>query len=252
MKTVVSFFALVGFALMAQQESTRQLWNEEFMKQRPASKAKPAANPQQPDKRSTLVGVTLWRLRAPSPKDSGGTRLLVLDKTGAASGQQTLERIESGTQLAEGDKVRLVVEASRAGYLYVIDRERYQNGSMSDAYLIYPNSQTRPGDNALAAGRIIEIPDQRDTPNHFIIQARGKDRVGEVLTLIISAEPLEGLKAGQDPLRLDPAVYADWEKKWTAPAEKSEMEGGAGKTWTEKEKAAGADHNTVLTQDDPL
>ena len=86
MKTVVSFFALVGFALMAQQESTRQLWNEEFMKQRPASKAKPAANPQQPDKRSTLVGVTLWRLRAPSPKDSGGTRLLVLDKTGAASG----------------------------------------------------------------------------------------------------------------------------------------------------------------------
>ncbi|HXB73214.1 MAG TPA: DUF4384 domain-containing protein [Candidatus Acidoferrales bacterium] len=250
-------------AALAQEESVRQLWNTEFLQKRPA--AKTAVEPNRISYRrvadavkpetagapglGTMLGVTLWRLRLAKPADAPGTRLLVIEPAGDKR-DMIPERVEANTELAEGDHVRLTVEVPHTGYLYVIDREQYHDGAMSAPFLIYPNRLTRPGDNAVAPGRLIEIPDQRDNPNHFTVKPSHPGQRAEVLSLLVMPEPWSGLKIGNDPLKLDAAVYADLEKKWTVQAERFELNDGAGKAWTDTEKRAGADGKTKLTQDD--
>jgi hypothetical protein len=76
------------------------------------------------------VGVTFWRFRRSTAADK--TKELVEDEDGAV--EWTLERIEEGTPLATGQRVRLSIESlSRAGYLYVIDREQYADPDFPDA-----------------------------------------------------------------------------------------------------------------------
>ena len=55
----------------------------------------------------------------------------------AASGELTAERIDTGAPLALGDRVRLTIESPNGGFLYVIDREVYDDGTTSDPYLIF-------------------------------------------------------------------------------------------------------------------
>jgi len=50
----------------------------------------------------------------------------------SASKQWTPERISPDTKLAQGDKLRISVEGARKGYLYVIDREQYADGSLGE------------------------------------------------------------------------------------------------------------------------
>jgi hypothetical protein len=249
-------------AAVAQTMASRQLWNTEFLKNRPAGKqASPPARvnyrPVGPVKPSsapagsqTMLGVTLWRLRVPQPKETAGARLLVIEKTGE---QRDLipERVEANTELSEGDHVRLTVEVPGNGYLYVIDREQFSDGTTGAPYLIYPNQLTRPGDNAVSAGRLIEIPDRRDEPNCFTVRASRPGQTAELLSLVVTPEPLTGLKIGNEPLLVD-KLYAEWEKKWGVQAQRFELDGSAGKAWTEKEKQAGGAAGATLTQDDEL
>jgi hypothetical protein len=173
-------------------------------------------------------------------------------ESGDQSREQTAERVDSDTPLKNGDHVRLTVEVPATGYLYMIDRERYSDGTMSDPYLIYPNLQTRQGDNVVAPGRLLEIPDRRDRPNAFTIRPSRPDQNAEVLSLLVSPVALPNLKIGDTPLKLDAALYAGWEKQWAVKADRFEMEGGAGKTITEKENKVGGDHGAKVTQDDAM
>lgn len=199
---------------------------------------------------ATLLGVTLWRLRPAKPEDRGA-RLLVLeqDKTSA---ELLPERAETGVLVSEGEKVRLTVESPQPGYLYVIDRESYSDGTFSDAYLIYPNRQTRPGDNALAPGRLIEIPDQRDPVNAFTMRSSRVTQVAEVLSMLVTPAPLAGVQiANADTgTKIDAATYRDWESKWSVMPEQHDLEGGAGSAWTDREKQAGIDHSSLLSRSD--
>ena len=69
----------------------------------------------------------------------------------------TPERIEADTPLKVSERVRITVESPRAGYLYVVDREQYADGSLGDAYLIFPTTRTRDGDNKVRPGKLIDI-----------------------------------------------------------------------------------------------
>jgi hypothetical protein len=73
--------------------------------------------------------------------------------------------------------------------------------------------------------------------------------VGSLLTGNTICGPRYGSEAL--PPKLDPALYAGWEKKWAVKAERFELEGGTGKVVTEKENKTGADNSAKLTQDDP-
>jgi hypothetical protein len=270
--TVAGGFLLPWFlaAQGAEEEGIRQLWNTQFLQKRPEGTAKKAAPKNisykpvasaavapkpvaQAGIIDTLLGVTLWRLRPPRPADDPNSRLLILEDQNAGSQAELVpERVDVETPLLRGDRVRLTVEVPRTGYLYVIDREQYVDGTTSAPYLIYPNFRTRTGDNAVAAGRVIEIPDQRDTPNHFTIRPSRPDQVSEVLTMLITPEPLTGIDTRQRTVKLAEEQFKDWEKKYGVQAERFELSGGAGGAYSGAEKKAGAGGQARLTQDDPM
>ena len=197
-----------------------------------------------------ILGVTLWRLRQAESADSKGARLL--EQKSGKSVEWTAERIEAGTPLNEGDHVRISIESPTSGYLYVIDRERYSDGSSGDAYAIFPTTRTRGGDNAVAAGRVIEFPAQEDNPPYFTLSRSRKEHLGEELILIVSPRPLAEIPASSTPIKLPAGLLAEWEKQWGGKAEQFELEGGAGRQYTTQEKAAGTDGARMLTQTDPL
>lgn len=211
------------------------------------AKTKPAAAPEVRE-----VGVTLWRLRPAKATDTGpGFQVL-------QAGQMvvmTPERIAGTAPVALGEHVRLSIESPRDGYLYVINREQYADGNTGAPALIFPTTRIRGGDNRVSAGRLVDIPDASDPQPYFTLtsnQKAGQPRnVGELITILITPRPLEGITAGRSPIALDPAQVAKWETDWEAEvSEVLEMNGGAGRVWTREEKQAG-EATRSLTQADP-
>ncbi len=244
----------------AQDDRSRQIIPEEFTKARPPKSGTPTAGRSKyqaasakkaADAKSSnyqQLGLTLWRLR-PTNRTDTGARIIVQE--GEESVEWTPERVAADTPLKMGERIRFSFEAPQAGYLYVIDRERYADGSVGEPYLIFPTTRTRGGDNKVAPGHIIEIPAQEDRPNFFTLKQTRPDQIGELVTVIVSAQPLADLTISNKMLQLAPALVARWEQQWGAQAEKFEMTGGAGRVWSKAEQEAGADASRQLTQDDP-
>ncbi len=261
---IVLVLCLAGpYAAKAQDEDdSKAIKAEQFMKERPASPkkapstAKYKAGPKSPNANATpppgttfvQVGVTFWRFRRSTAADK--TKELVEEDEGGPA-EWTLERIEEGTPLLPGQRVRLSIESlSRAGYLYVIDREQYADGSLGDPVLIFPTQKSRDT-NQVKAGRLIYIPSA--TGKFRIKPSEGpKVHVGEVVTILVSSQPLiDPEQLGAKALKLPREQVESWEKQWGTKVTKFEMAGGAGQTMTEKEQAAGANSSPQLTQDDP-
>jgi len=258
-------FAICLFSFM-QDQGMRDITAEEFVKSRPARSTAPSAPARRvrykpattrpaastaahkPGMSNALqLGLTIWRLR-PSSMAQTGARIIVHHD--GETEEWTPERIESNTPLRMGERIRFSFESPQTGYLYVIDREQY-GGSMSDPQLIFPTTRTREGDNRVEPGKIIEIPAQNDRPNYFTLRRTRLDLTGELLTVIVTPQPIEGITIGDKPLALSSQQVAQWENQWGALTEKFEMAGGSGKTWTKAEQEAGANGTRQLTQDDP-
>ena len=274
-----SVFFLINCALASpaqtpnnqEPESSRQIVLDRFNKARPTADVKAGVDassttavkppvyrrsgPARVARRGTRppatedIGVTVWRLR-PSRANDEGARVLVLD--GLKQAQYTPERIEASTPLNIGDRVRITVESPRPGFLYIIDREQYADGSFGEPMLIFPTLRTRGGDNRVAPGRLIDIPAQEDQYSYFTAQPAGsrRDQTAEVLSVILSPQQLP-LTVGDQPLRLSPAQVAEWDKSWGGAAEILELIDGVGRIWTNEEKAASAANGRQLTQAGP-
>ncbi len=282
---------LIGAATVnAQDEDSRRLWDGAFLKKRaeaktpapparkttayrratpkktttqnPASQNPASQNPttqnsaaqnsatkNQPDIKADgeLVGLTIWRLRASRTTDSQELRLLLEDESNKET-EWTPERVEADTVFAAGDRVRLGIESPRDGYLYVIDREQYTDGTFSDPYLIFPSLRNRDGANSVAAGKLIELPERAA----FRLKPMRADYAGEVLTVLVTSEPLTDVKPESGPVKLDSKTVAQWESQWAGAVERFELIGGAGKPYTKAEKEAGQDGARILTQEDAM
>jgi hypothetical protein len=252
-------FAAAVTANSQDEETTRKLWDTAFINS-PSKKP----SPRKPTKRSyrvatpnvptegvngeTVVGVTLWRLRHATSTDSG-ERLIVHEDAGSA--EWLPERISPNTRLDQGDRLRISVEAARTGYLYVIDREQYADGSLSEPYMIFPTTRTLGGNNQVTVGKIIELPAQDDRPPYFTVKRSRSDQVAEVLSVLISPAPLEGIEITDKAQKLSDAQVSKWEKSWGAQVGLLELEAGAGKAWSKEEKEAGSGAARVLKPDAP-
>ncbi|MGH9881339.1 MAG: DUF4384 domain-containing protein, partial [Pyrinomonadaceae bacterium] len=256
--SVASFLAAV--AQQAQEEeATRHLWDTAFINQgnkratarKPAKRNYRVVTPQVPVmgvSADSVIGVTVWRLR-PSRSADTGERIITHD--GADSVAWLPERVSSGGKLSEGDRIRVSIEAARTGYLYVVDQEQYADGSKGEPYLIFPTTRTRAGDNAVKAGRLIEIPAQDDSPPYFTLKRTRADHVGENVIILVTPTPIEGLAITDKAQRLSDETLASWEKSWGAQTGRLEMANGAGQPWTRQEKEAGADGTRSLKEDEP-
>ena len=200
------------------------------------------------DPGDSLVGITVWRLRPSLPEDDKDMRISSLD----GGGDLTPERIEAETPLREGEKVRVSIEAARSGYLYVIDREQYADGSFGTPYLIFPTLRTHGGNNEVVAGRLVDIPAWDDRPRYFTMQPSRPDQTAEVLTILITPDPLPGLRIRRDPLRLTQDEVVAWENRWGSKVQRLEARGQIGKSYTKAEKEAATDRTRLLTHDEPL
>jgi hypothetical protein len=272
-KLLASLIIFYAFSLIAagfvagRQDETRGMRVKKIEESRPAS-ATPIDAGQPRTYRSTtskassseirksasaseaIIGVTLWRLRPSQVADNTDAR--ILEHQAAKSAEWTAERIEAATSITEGERVRISIESPSTGYLYVIDREQYSDGSLGDAYLIFPTARTRSGNNSVVAGRVIEFPAQEDNPPYFTLTRSRANHIGEALFLIVAPQPLADLPASPTPVKVPAEKLAEWEKQWGGQAEQFELEGGAGRPYTKQEKAAGADGSRMLTQTDPL
>jgi hypothetical protein len=249
MKSLLSLTLLVlvaGSVLMAQnpEDMTRKLWDTAFTGSSTAKKntrrrtsSYRLATPNVPTNNvapETVVGVTLWRLRPVRQTDSG-ERLIVHEDN--SDNEWIPERISASTRLVQGDKLRISVEAVRGGYLYVIDREQYADGSVGEPYLIFPTRRTNGGDNSVGIGRLVEIPAQDDNPPFFTMKKSRPDHVAEVLSVIVTPTKLDGLQITDKALKLTDSQVATWEKEWGSTVGNLEMT-TAGQTWTKEEKDA--------------
>jgi hypothetical protein len=259
---------LAGISLAASDSNERGIVPEDVIDARPPAapagkaktkleKSRPKYQPLDPQVVASLrhasaaseLGVTIWRLRSAAASDTGA-RILVQESAGTA--EFIPERVASTSRLNAGDRVRLTLESPQQGYLYVIDRERYASGERGTPYLIFPTTRTRGGDNKVAGGKLVDIPAQGDRPNFFTLRRSRPDQVAEELTVLLTPQPLEGITIGTDALALSDTQVSGWEKQWSGgKPEVFELTGGAGKTWTQAEQAAGADGTRLLTQDDP-
>jgi hypothetical protein len=197
------------------------------------------------------IGVTIWRLR-PATRTDSGARVLVMENEQTTP--WTPQRIEADTPLQVGERVRLSIESPRNGYLYVIDREQYADGSFGDPFLIFPTLRTRDGDNHVRPGKLIDIPAQEDNPSYFTLvpSPNRSDQVAEVLTVLITPQPIDDLRLGMNPLKISKSDLASWERNWSSEVERFEMVGGAGTVWSAAEKEASAIAGArLLTQEEP-
>lgn len=226
-------------------EATRKLWDTAFID---SAKSKKTTNRRRSSKRyrvatpnipvdnvapETVVGVTIWRLRPANRSDSGERLIVHRDDN---TKEWIPERISANTRLLPGDKLRISVEAARTGYLYVIDREQYADGSLGEPYLIFPTTRTLSGENRVEVGKLMEIPAQADSPPYFTIRRSRPDQVAEVLSVLISPAPLEGVEISDKAQKLTAEQVARWED-WNTSVGRLEM-ATTGQAWTKDEKEA--------------
>ncbi|MGH9848072.1 MAG: hypothetical protein ACREEM_56025 [Blastocatellia bacterium] len=240
-------FALLACALCltitTRAQETRRIWDSDLFKSRakaPATArrryriATPRIPPDQVNG-DTVLGITLWRLRPSRETDDKQVRLLKHAKDNTPVREWTPERIDAGTPLKPNQRVKLSVEAARTGYLYIVDRELYADGSLGDPYLIFPTQSIRNGDNQVAVGKIFDIPNDE---SYFNLEPSRDDQVGEIITVIVAPQPLEGFQIGEKEVRLPKELVASWEKAWGARTGRLDLENAAGKTLTKEERDA--------------
>ena len=201
-----------------------------------------------------LVGVTIWRLTEKAAQAAKDQPRIMVQQANGRVGRLAAERVTAETAFHTNQRIRLGIEIPRVpnGYLYVIDREVYADGSKSVPYLIFPSQTTPHGGNLVTAGKIVYVPAQGDPLPYFSLERSRNDQVSELLTIIVSPVPLEVQPAAPNaPTELDPSLVAHWEQEWGGRTERRELRGGAGKSWTAQEKEAGEGKRKLL-QNDPL
>lgn len=139
------------------------------------------------------IGVTIWKLRPPRLSDAG---FKIPVRNDGQLEMWTAERVSSDADFHAGERVRLAVESSIPGYLYVINSEVYSEDTVGEPFLIFPASA---GDNnRVQPGWLVDIPDQNEDLPYFVINPKSPKYAGEFLTVIISPEPLTNLKTDSD------------------------------------------------------
>lgn len=252
---------LIPFSVQSQDDDdSKAIKAEEFLKLRPVKSAprnparykqvakRSGTNTAKPSDGMVLaeMGLTIWRYRKPQENDA---KDLVEEDEGQ---DWILERISDTTLLSPGQKVRLGLESlSRKGYLYVVNREEYADGTFGDPMLMFP-TQKSIDRNRVEPGRLTYIP---SATGKFRIRPSEstKKHVAESLTIIVSPKPLiDDRELMPSAIKLQPAQFNQWLQQWKTNSAKFEMDGGNGLTMTRVEHSASQLSSPLLSQEDPV
>lgn len=196
------------------------------------------------------LGVTFWRMRPLSEDEEDAPTFPV--RIDDRVENWTVERVASTTKFQKDDRVRFTIESSRTGYLYIINREIYADGSRADAEIVFPTLRTRGGENRVTAGSLIEIPASTDSVPFFTIKPRREDYVGEELIVIISPSKIVGYEPGLRAQKVAPETLQKWLNDWETTVDVYDAADGEGVAYTKTESEAAATGNRGLSQEEPL
>jgi hypothetical protein len=197
------------------------------------------------------IGVTIWRLSptecpiADCPLPTGSSKSLV----------DTATRIEDNSPLSTGERVRLALESlSHSAFIYIVDREQFADGTLGNAYLIFPTRNINGGKNWAQPGLQIQLP---RADGCFCVKSRNpqKDLVADRLIVIVSPTQLLGSDEIGEREILMPTKLAGLVKlAEQARTYRGSLQGGGGLTQTPQEVRAGSkglfDTAPVLTRSD--
>jgi len=197
------------------------------------------------------LGVTFWRLRAKNTDTDDDAPTFPV-KINNQMEDWTAERVGSTTKFRKGDRVRFTIESSRTGYLYIVNREVYADGTSGQAQIIFPTLRTRGGDNRVTAGSLVEIPASSDSVPFFTVKPRREDYAGEELLVVITPEKLEGIGINLRALTISESMLQKWLDDWSAEVEIFDAADGEGIAYTAIEAQAANSQSRALTQEEPL
>jgi hypothetical protein len=234
-------------------DRVRGLWEKTFESARPGkrkNRKRPSVS-RETRIANALIGVTIWRMRSPEPQKTSSDKPRSLEhKPETSPSNLVAERVETNTLFREGEFIRIGIEVPRNGFLYVIDREVYEDGTLGDPLLIFPTKDLRGGDNRVYPGRLIEIPAQTDDPPHFTLKRSRKDQVGEKLTLIVSPFRL-AIESRHPGARLERSQVTRWENLWGSSNNHREASSNVGNLRTRAEQEA-VEGKRLLARGDAL
>lgn len=163
------------------------------------------------------LGVTLWKMEPSQDSDPPSVREIVhpppSGKSQTAHDDWTPVRLPSGAKFHMGDDFQVGVESSRTGFLYVINRSFRMNGSTGPARLIFPTNRIREGDNQIWPGRMIRLPERNSNPPYWEFDSNWPDYAGELLVVLLSPHPIEGIDSQEDSTPLADDMVADWARQ---------------------------------------
>lgn len=196
------------------------------------------------------IGVTIWRL---SPGECPIQDCPV--PTGNKSLVDTATRIEDDSPLSTGERVRLGLESlSHSAYVYIIDREQFADGTLGDAYLIFPTRNINGGNNWAQPGLHIQLP---RADGCFCVKSRNPQKVlvADNLIVIVSPSPLLALnELGEKEIRLPSKLAGYLRQSEQATTYRGSLKGGGGLMQTPQEARVGTkglfDTAPVLTRSD--
>jgi hypothetical protein len=157
--------------------------------------------------------------------------------------------------LNNGERVRLGLESlTQSGYLYIIDREQFDDGSLGEGVLIFPTKKIDSARNLAQPGQQIHLP---RADGCFCVKSRNSQKVlvADILTVVVSRTALlreeeVGMGAIPVPTKLMGFLArADKQKTF-----RGLLNGGSGLAQTAQEQSAGSkglvDTAPALTQND--
>ncbi|GEM_PF-980414 len=209
---------------------------------------------------SQKVGITIWKL-SDKVSESSGERGNLFEKYPPV-------RMSSDPTLAYGDKVRIGIESPQDGYLYVINRELYDDGTMSAGQLIFPSSQMQANSNRVVKNRPVEIPNISDDTFYFESEPNspsGKKVLGEILSVIITKNKIVYLEnlakkkaessgdSTEDLYVISKTKIAELENLYSGRCEIFEFENTLGKSSAQlKNEVAALSGNRVIGQNEAV
>ena len=245
MNRIIIILIIAAVGLLSQDQPpvpgdrARRIRNTEFFRaQREAEAARPAAPKATSSRKpaAEMLGVTLWRLRASRSGDQA--RVLIHEPDGEAPQQLTPERISLDTRLLANDRVRISIESARHGFLYVASRERFADGSMGPASLIFPSRRIAGGNNHVQPGQLVDIPEPTNRRPYLTVKKSRPDHLGESLLIVVTKAPIEGLIVENGQRFLSEQQIAAWQKEMSTSREILEVPETVGRPWTSPEQSA--------------
>jgi hypothetical protein len=192
--------------------------------------------------RPAQVGVTIWLV------DHGQSK--GIEQIGQ---EQLIERLDTNAAYEEGDTIRLRIESPTAGFLYIVDQERYADGSLGSAKLVFPTLRLRKGNNSIESWKPIDVPAYPAVwgfkPADLNEGETRKTQIAEVLTIIISPTVLvDPVRITEKQLVLNKGEFEGWRAKWRTAIQQFDLENGLGDT----SKTKGIEQKGEEANDDEL